>query len=97
MNPTLSKLQLKVGGSNPDVLKRFMQEFFPFTELVKIGFFKKEMKADYYAQAKRVCDFFGFESIFEYGSKEIKCHITYVKGKRPKDEGFVTTFKNIYD
>lgn len=78
------------------VLKRFMQEFFPFTELVKIGFFTNEMRNDYEAQAKRVCQFYGYESVYEYGATEIRCHITYA-GDRPENEPFVTVIKSIYD
>lgn len=85
------------GGSDPGVLERFMKEFFPFNELKKIGFFTKEMKGDYPAQAKRVCDFFGYKSVFEYGAKEIRCHLSYADGKRPPDEPFVTVKPSIYD
>lgn len=79
------------------VLKRFMQEFFPYTEFKKIGFFTKEMRGDYKAQAERVCKHFGFETVFEYGARDISCHITYVEGHRPVGEGFVTVIPNIYD
>lgn len=77
------------------VLKRFMQEFFPFSPLVKSGFFKKEMKGDYEAQAARVCQFFGYKTVYEYGSKEISCHLSKVKPQ--ENETFITTFPNIYE
>jgi len=49
------------------VLKRFMKEFFHFPTLCKAGFFTKEMKGDYKAQAERVCKFFGYKTVYEYG------------------------------
>jgi hypothetical protein len=79
------------------VLKNFMREFFPYPELKKAGFFTAEMKGDYKAQAKRVCDFFGFKTVYEYGKDEIRCHISYPKGERPENEPFVTTIKSIYE
>lgn len=79
------------------VLERFMKEFFPFREFLKIGFFTKEMKGDYKAQAKRVCDFFGYKTVYEYGSQEMRAHISYADGKRPKGEPFVTVVPSIYD
>ena len=94
-NPHIANVLLAAGGSDAGVLKRFMIEFFPFTELKKAGFFKKEMKGDYYAQAKRVCDFFGYKSVFEYGAKEIRCHLS---GERPENnKEFITVIQSIYD
>lgn len=87
----------KYGGSDPELLKRFIKEFFDFTSLRKAGFFTKEMRNDYYAQAERICIFFGFDNVFEYGKDETRCHISYVEGKRPKDESFITTIPSIYD
>lgn len=76
------------------VLKRFMQEFFPFNEFVKIGFFTKEMKGDWQAQADRVCHYYGFKTVYEYGAREIICHISQVE---PKDgEPFITVIPSIY-
>ena len=60
-----------------------MKEFFPFTEFKKMGFFTKEMKGDYEAQAEKVCKFFGYKTVFEYGAKEIRCHLTYASGIDP--------------
>ena len=78
-----------------DILKKFMQEFFPFSEFKKIGFFAKEMKGNYVAQANRVCEWFGYASVFEYGAIEIKCHLSEVNPK-PGSE-FITTIGGIYD
>ncbi|HEY1056361.1 MAG TPA: hypothetical protein VGE24_14540 [Emticicia sp.] len=80
-----------------EVLENFMKEFFPFKEFLKVGFFTKKMKADYKAQAQRVCTFFGLSTVYEYGAKEIRGHITYVDGKRPADEPFITTIPSIYE
>lgn len=78
-------------------LENFMKEFFPFKEFLKIGFFKKEMKGDYEAQAKIVCEFFGYEIVYEYGAKEFRAHISYAKGHRSKEDPFVTVIPSIYD
>jgi len=78
------------------VLKRFMLEHFPFTPLRKAGFFTKEMRGDYKAQAKRVCERFGYKTVYEYGAEEVRCHVTYA-GKRPESEAFVTVIPSIYD
>lgn len=74
------------------VLRRFMQEFFPYSEFRKAGIFTKEMKGDYEAQAKRICEFLGYDSIYEYGSQEIRCHIS--DGCRTP---FITKIPSIYD
>jgi acyl-CoA thioesterase FadM len=86
-------------NNKPDanVLKRFMKEFFPFSEFKKVGLFTAEMKNDYEAQAKKICNYFGYTTVYEYGAKEINCHITYVDGKRPINEPFITTIPSIYD
>ena len=72
------------------VLKNFMREFFPFTQFVKIGLFTKEMKGDYEAQAQRVCEHFNYKTVYEYGATEVRVHLSYTDGKKPKDEPFVT-------
>lgn len=87
----------KYGGSDPELLKRFIKEFFDFGTLRKAGFFTKEMRNDYYAQAERICKFFGLNTVFEYGKDETRCHISYVEGKRPPEEGFITTIPSIYE
>ena len=88
---------IKYGGKDAGVLKRFMQEFFPYTEFKAVGLFKKEHRTDYYTQAKIICEYMGLKSIFEYGAMEIMCHITYVDGHRPEKEGFVSIIPSIYD
>lgn len=98
----MKKLELtdemkKYGGSDPELLKRFIKEFFDFSGLRKAGVFTKEMRGDYYAQAKRLCIFLGLNTIFEYGKDELRCHITYVDGKRPEGEGFITEIPSIYE
>lgn len=77
------------------LLKDFMREFFPFNDLVKAGFFTKEMRGDYKTQAERVCKFFGYKTVYEYGAKEVSCHLT-IAGDR-KNEPFVTTLNSIYE
>jgi hypothetical protein len=77
-----------------EVLERFMKEFFHFPTLRKAGFFTKEMKGDYKAQAERVCQYFGYKTVFEYGSKEVRCHLS--KGGK-RTEKFITIMKNIYE
>lgn len=78
-----------------EVLKRFMKEFFPYGTLRKAGFFTKEMKGNYEAQAARVCQFFGYKTVYEYGASEVSCHLSKVKPE--KDEPFVTVIPSIYD
>lgn len=94
-NPT--EQQQIYGGQDAGVLERFMKEFFPFTELRKAEFFSKEMRGDYYAQAERVCKFFGFKSVFEYRKEEVRCHLSF-NGERPEGyEDHVTVLPSIYD
>jgi hypothetical protein len=87
------------------VLENFMKEFFPYGQFKKIGFFTPEMKGDYEAQAKKVCHFFGYKTVYEYGSKEMRGHITF-SGDRPlsinnngelEPEPFITVFPSIYE
>lgn len=54
------------------------------------------MEGNYLAQAKRVCEYFGYKTVYEYGVKEVKCHITF-SGERPKTEPFITVIKSIYE
>lgn len=64
--------------SPEELLKRFMEEQFDFDSLKKMGVFGKEIKRrDYKAQAERLCEHFGFKTIYEFGAIEIRCHITY--------------------
>ena len=62
----------------------------------KDGSFKKEIRNDYKAQSERICHFLGLKTIYEYGAEEISAHLSYVRGKRPKDEPFVTVISSIY-
>ena len=78
------------------VLKRFVMEHFPFTPLRKAGFFTSEMRGDYKAQAARVCKYFGYKTVYEYGAETIRCHVSVV-GKRPNDMPFITEIGSIYD
>jgi Ran GTPase-activating protein (RanGAP) involved in mRNA processing and transport len=80
-----------------DLLKRFIKEFFPISELFKTGFFPKEIKGNYREMAKIICHHFGFETIYQYGAEEISCHISY-EGNRPEeDKDFITTIPSIYE
>ncbi len=74
-----------------------MQEFFPFASFKKVGIFTKEMKGDYQAQAKRICDMLGLKTIYEYRAEEMTFHISYSEGYRPKGEPFVTVIPSIYE
>ncbi len=72
----MTEQQLKCGGYDSGVLERFMKEFFPFNNFKKAGLFTKEMKGDYYAQAERICKYFGYETIYKYRSEETRCHLS---------------------
>lgn len=49
-------------------LKEFIEDHFDFQTLKKVGFFEKGIrKTDYEKIAARVCLFFGYKSIYEYG------------------------------
>lgn len=61
-------------------IKEFMQEHFHFSSLKKAGVFPKEMKFnDYQGQAKRICEIFSLESIYDYANigRGEYCHISY--------------------
>lgn len=79
------------------VLERFMKEFFPYGEFKRAGIFTKEMKGDYQAQADLICKIFGYKTVYEYGSKEIRCHISYADGERPPGTPFVEVTPSIYE
>lgn len=79
------------------LLGRFMREFFPFSELRKVGFFTPEMRGDYQAQAKRVCDFFGYQTVYEYGKDEVRGHLSYDHPEARGNTPFVTIIPSIYD
>lgn len=74
------------------LLKSFIKEHFHFNTLLKAGFFTKEMRGDYKAQAERICKWFGYQTVYEYASKEIVCHITENNPTK-----FVTVIPSIYE
>lgn len=80
-----------------EILERFMKENFHYPSLLKAGFFTKEMKNDYKAQAERICHFFGYKNVYEYGAEELRCHISYVEGKSPEYDGFITVIPSLYE
>jgi hypothetical protein len=80
------------------VLERFMKEHFHFPTLRKVGFFTKEMRGDYKAQADRVCQKFGFKTVFEYKSKTTEgIHLSYADWKSRDGEPFAFKIRSIYD
>jgi hypothetical protein len=78
------------------VLERFMNEFFPYKEMKRARIFTKEERNNYQAQADRICKIFGYETVYQYGAEETRCHLSYA-GERPKDEPFVTVIPSIYE
>ena len=89
--------EIAAGGKDYGVLKRFMKEHFSYSYFRKIGVFAKDDKNDYYKQAVKLCHWFSYKSIFEYGSQSFSCHITYLEGKRPDGTPFIEHFKSIYE
>jgi len=92
--------------SDKGLLERFMKEHFPYAIFKKAKIFTKEMRGDYEAQANRICNHFGYKTIYEYGKDEIRCHISYGEGERPtwvdesgelKTEPFITVIPSIYE
>ncbi|MBB2951942.1 hypothetical protein [Sphingobacterium sp. JUb56] len=89
------------------LLKDFLNDHIDFYTLRKVGFFPKEMKkTDIHGQAERICKFFKYKTVYEYGAKVIHAHISYVDGHRPSwvnEQGeyeqapFVEKFGGIYD
>lgn len=71
--------------SNDDrILKEFLDNHFDFYTLRKVGFFPKKMKkTDIHGQAERICKFFSYDTVYEYGARAIYGHISYVDGHRP--------------
>lgn len=95
-----------------NTLKNFMLEQFDFDGLKEIGLFKGIKRNDYKSQAKKVCEFFGFKSVYEYGAIEVRAHLSYgdehsgLGNDRPlhvdengklKEEPFITDIKSIYE
>lgn len=78
-----------------DLLKKFMDEQFDLKELVKIGLIDKNIEGNYPLMANRICEYFGYESIYQYGAETITAHISYTG--RVKNPPMIETFKNIYD
>jgi hypothetical protein len=84
--------------------KEFIKEFFPIKELFEAGFFTKEMKGNYNLMAGKICYYFGYKTVFEYRSKEIRCHISYSKKDDTlelsetgvKELPFITIIESIY-
>jgi len=103
----MSKQQIQLEAIERDrILKNFLEEFFDFYTLRKVGFFPKEMKKiDIHGQAKRICQWFGFKTVFEYGVDKVRCHISCADGHRPhhvdqdgklQQEPFITEIGGIY-
>lgn len=88
---------LVAGGKDVELLKRFMKEFFPYSEFRRAKIFTKEMKGDYYAQAYSICRFLGLKTIYEYGVEEVRFHCSYAEGKRPPGTPFIEVIESIYD
>lgn len=66
------------------ILKEFLDNHIDFYTLRKVRFFPKEMKkSDIHGQAKRICEFFGYKTVYEYGAKAIYAHVSYADGHRP--------------
>lgn len=64
--------------SEDDKLKDFMEDHFDFASMKKSGVYPKELKKnDYEGQAAIICRMFSYESIYQYGTEEIVCHISY--------------------
>lgn len=89
------------------ILKDFLNEHIDFYGLRKLKFFPPDMKkSDIHGQAERICKFFGYKTVYEYGAKVIHAHISYADGHRPSwvnEQGeyeqapFVEKFGGIYD
>ena len=85
---------LLCAGEKLELLKNFLLEHFDYDELKKVGFYDKTIKRkDYQKQADRICKFFGYESVYQYGFKTTYAHISYAEGHRPEGEPFLTEFK----
>lgn len=94
--PSDSEL-LAAGGSDAELLKRFMKEFFPYSEFRKANVFTKEMRNDFYWQSHVICRLMGLNIIYEYGKEEIRYHASYAEGKRPPGTPFVEVIPSIYE
>lgn len=48
-------------------LKNFLRDNFSFSDLKKLGFYSKEVRAnDYEKQAIRICQYFGLDNVYDY-------------------------------
>lgn len=66
-------------------LKQFLNDHFHFGSLKKAGFFPGDIKFnDYEGQAKRICEFLGIQSIYDYTEigKGTRIHLSEVKPNR---------------
>ena len=73
------------------VLKRFLEDNFDFDELKKVGLFDKNIgKNDYQKQAGRICQYFGLETVYQYGWRTIRAHISYADNEKHE---FVEEFR----
>lgn len=73
------------------LLKNFLLEHFDYDELKKAGFYDKAIKRkDYQKQADRICEFFGYETVYQHGFETIHAHISYPDGHRTEGEPFLT-------
>ena len=77
-----------------ELLESFIKEFFDFNSLCKAGLFTKDIKNDYKRQSEILCSFLGLKSIYEYGAKDIRCHISEINPSPNKP--FITTMPSIY-
>lgn len=97
---------MKKESDNDRILREFMLENFCFDSMKEVGFYGKDIKRkDYKMQAERICQRFGYKTVFEYRAKEISGHLSFV-GERPlyvnkngklKSEPFITVIKSIYE
>lgn len=61
---------MKTLDPEAEKLKKFMLEHIPFHSLKQAGFWPKGTRVtDYQKQAERVCHWFGYKTVYEYGDK----------------------------
>ncbi len=88
----MNKTEIKI-KSKEYLLKEFMEENFDFDSLREVGLFDESIKReDYKSQARRICAFFGYDSIYQYGFKTVHAHISYSDDERD-NKPFITEFK----
>lgn len=65
-------------------LKTFIEQNFDVSGLKQMGMLDKSIRKNYYEKiAARICQFFGYKSIYEYGRTEIKAWLSTDKGCEP--------------